>query len=284
MERSFYLLIDSSITLCYFASKWIEHLGQEPGFRGILVTEERPPDTVLKQRRSFHAENHEGANDSDLVARLSELYRPLDKAEEAMVRRFGAPRHSVSHYPDTQFLGKDINAETPRKWITEACSRRSPLIFSRIGCIFAPWWIEITNHQLFNCHSAVLPYARGVFALENIAARGIPEELERAAGATVHYVDSNVDTGPIIRADRIIDPFHLDSIWDLKGYCHWVASDMYTQVARQILDHPDRVPAGVAADPKCRGVNYRRVDFTAARRLEAERAYMSMKQISRGCD
>ncbi|NES69686.1 MAG: hypothetical protein F6K24_32965 [Okeania sp. SIO2D1] len=74
---------------------------------------------------------------------------------------------------------------------------------------------------MVNCHSAVLPYARGMHCIENLAIYKNINQFRQAAGVTIHYVDEGVDTGSIIRTERIVDPFCFNSIWDLKGYIYY---------------------------------------------------------------
>ncbi len=52
--------------------------------------------------------------------------------------------------------------------------------------------------RIVNTHSAPLPDFPGAHPIEDVLAAGIPE-----TAATVHYVDEGVDTGAVIRAERV---------------------------------------------------------------------------------
>ncbi len=220
MNREFYLLVDSSILCCYAVSKWIDEFSANDQFSGVLVREDRPSESVLERRRYFHKQ-YAGQKDlaEEAVEELLRLYSGVDdEAERAMIRLFGLPKYPVSFLPETVFLGNNINGENARDWMTENYPNRRPFLFSHIGQIFQPWWLEITENRLLNVHSAVLPYARGIYSIENIAAIKDADLFRKSAGITIHFIDQGVDTGPIIKAERIIDPFRFSSIWELKGY------------------------------------------------------------------
>ena len=52
--------------------------------------------------------------------------------------------------------------------------------------------------RIVNTHSAPLPDFPGAHPIEDVLAAGVPE-----TAATVHYVDEGIDTGTVIRAERV---------------------------------------------------------------------------------
>jgi phosphoribosylglycinamide formyltransferase-1 len=159
----------------------------------------------------------------------------------------------------------------------EASKESPPMIFVCATQILKSWWIEMTQSQLFNCHTAVLPYARGMYAIENIAILQDINQFRRSAGTTIHYVDSGVDTGAIIKAQRIIDPFQFNSIWDLKAYTYVMEFDLYVKTAQEILFDSQTLPAGIYPNPELLGPNFRIKDFTPEKQTQAEQSYLLMK-------
>ncbi|MGK7902298.1 MAG: formyltransferase family protein [Hormoscilla sp.] len=135
----------------------------------------------------------------------------------------------------------------------------------------------MTQSQLFNCHSAILPYGRGMYSIENIAIFEDVKKFREAVGITIHYIDEGVDTGPIIRSQRIIDPFQFDSIWDLKAYSYLLEFDLYVKTAQEILADSQTIPAGIYPNPELQGPNYRMKDLTLERQRQAEKSYLLMK-------
>ena len=281
MKRDFYLLIDSSILCCYAVSKWIEIFSDNPHFLGVLVREDKPSDDVLKQREDFHSQ-YAGQTllTTEITNTLFDLYKGMDsEAERAMINMFGLPRHSVSSAANTIFLGKNINGKHARQWMTDNYSDSRPFIFSHLGQIVKSWWLDLTGgDRLLNVHSAVLPYARGVYSIENMAATQDENLFRKAAGFTIHFIDKGVDTGPVIRTERLIDPFRFNSIWELKAYTYMVGYHVYADVAKHIIFNIDTTSVGTRGDPSLQGDNFRANQMNEAQKHLAEEGYLAMKQ------
>ena len=130
---------------------------------------------------------------------------------------------------------------------------------------------------MFNCHTAVLPYARGMYAIENLAINKNINQFRQATGVTIHYVDEGVDTGSVIRTERIVDPFRFDSISDLKGYLYVTEFDLYVKTTQDILNNNETIPTGIAPDPKLLGPNFRIKNLTQEKQIQAENSYLWMK-------
>jgi phosphoribosylglycinamide formyltransferase-1 len=143
--------------------------------------------------------------------------------------------------------------------------------------LLEPWWIELAQSRLLNCHSAVLPYARGMHAIENVAASKNIEAFRKAAGVTIHYIDAGIDTGPIIRAERMTDPFRFDSLWEFKGHLYRTGIEWYIKTVRDIIGSTDTEPAGMIPSADLKGPNYAKKHFTEDKRRQAEAGYLWMK-------
>lgn len=276
-EPPFYLVVDACVIGTFLVSAWLDRFGDHPRFAGVAVREDRPDPGVLRARRALHAE-HGGSRalDPGLVDELLRLYPYFDEAERAAVATHGLPRATVSQREDTIFLGPRINGPSARSWLEQACRETQPWLFSNLGKIVAPWWVELTGSRMLNVHSAVLPHVPGYYAIENVAAEGEVEAFERGAGFSIHYIDAGVDTGGLIRVERIVDPLRFDSLWQFKAKVYVTSFRHYLRVAEDILDGA-AVPAGVRPDPGPRGRVWRKRDFTLERRAQAERAYLEMK-------
>jgi len=278
-QRAFYLLTETSIICSYLISKWIKAFESNPKFQGILVKEEIQPTKVIQARKSFHTRYAGQKSLSDKMYReLMDLYPNLDRTEKAMIERYGISQYSTTEHPKTIFLGDNLNGVYAKNWLREAAQYSPPLIFVCVSQILKPWWIEIAKSQVFNCHSAILPYARGLYSIENMAIFKDIDKFKQAAGITIHYIDEGVDTGSIIRTERIIDPFRFDSIWELKGYTYVKEFELYVQTTQEIVENDETIPAGVPPDPKFLGPNFIAKNFTQDRQRQAEEAYLLMKK------
>lgn len=285
MSKNFYLLVDSGFHYCYLTTKWIQSFGNISSFKAILIRENKPSESLILQRNDFHKKYSGQTELTDSVFKeLDELYPAMSKdpgitkLNRAFIQLFGVPEYSITSYPNTIFLGEDINGDPAREWVENNCSQNPPLFFSKIAQVCKPWWIEATKSRLLNFHTAVLPYARGIYSIENIAALKDIEAFREAAGATIHFIELELDTGPIIAVERITDPFRFNSIWEVKAYIIGTGYDLYADVAKRIILKPGTFPAGVAPVPSLRKYIFYRKDFTPVKLRQAEEGFLAMKK------
>jgi phosphoribosylglycinamide formyltransferase-1 len=64
--------------------------------------------------------------------------------------------------------------------------------------ILSPYFVEKYRNRIFNIHPAILPAFKGENAIERAYKRG-----NKLTGVTVHFVDEQVDHGPIILQERL---------------------------------------------------------------------------------
>lgn len=281
--KRFYLLTNSSIYSSYLVSKWIDTFETVEGFQGIIVKEEHQPQSLLDARKEFHNRYFSLTSSFNLdfsskecCHQAIEMYASFDKTEQAMLEKYGVPKYSATGCDKTIFIN-NLNSDEAREWLEDVSQESPPFIFVCASQVLKSWWIDLTDGHLFNCHSAVLPFARGMYAIENIAIKEDIEAFKEAAGTTIHYIDKGIDTGPIIRAQRIQNPFQFRSIWELKAHSFLLGFDLYVKIAQEIVMDSETTPAGVVPNPELLGPNFLRKDFTAERQEQAERAYLSMK-------
>ena len=64
--------------------------------------------------------------------------------------------------------------------------------------LLTPWFVERWNRRLINIHPSLLPAFKGLNTHARVIAEGAQDH-----GATVHFVVSELDSGPIIAQERI---------------------------------------------------------------------------------
>jgi len=278
-RRGFYLLTENTFESCYFVSRFITALGHSSRFLGVLIAEPPPPPDLLLEREQFHSRHHRVYDWNEKLDQMwSRLYQPLSPAGRRMIEAYGLPRYPNSQHDHTIFLGSDINTASARHRMEDLLridNRR--WLVTYLPRMIQPWLIELAHSQVLNCHSAVLPYARGLHAIENIAASRDIDAFRTAAGITIHYIDNGIDTGPIIRAERIVDPFRFDSLWDLKGHLYHTGVTWYIRTVRDIIESDDTVPAGIIPSAALKATTYYKTDFTPKKARQAETGYLWMK-------
>jgi phosphoribosylglycinamide formyltransferase-1 len=68
--------------------------------------------------------------------------------------------------------------------------------------LLSPWFVKQFPHQILNIHPSLLPAFPGLEAQQQAFAYGV-----KVAGCTVHFVDEELDHGPIIvqKSVRVLD-------------------------------------------------------------------------------
>lgn len=277
MAIKFFLLTETNFHASYLVTEWMNQFAGIPEFMGIAVRAHAEPQGVRALRESLH-QQFQGQHELPeiILQKFREVYPGLNKSDQAMIKLFGVPAHAVTASPETNFLGADLNHRNVKQWLSEVSQTAHPFFFIFLDQLLAPWWIDITRSQIMNAHSAVLPYARGMYAIENIALRQDIDYFRLAAGCAIHYIDTGIDTGPIVKRKNLDNPFAFDSIWEVKAASFSCAFDLLVQECRTMLE-TRQIPRGTAIDPKLRGPNFNSRDFTEEARGKAEEGYLKMK-------
>lgn len=100
----------------------------------------------------------------------------------------GIPAVAVDHtaHPDKPAFERAMTAELERRGVEIVCLAG----FMRL---LSPWFIERWRDRLINIHPSLLPAYRGLHTHARALADGCS-----VAGCSVHFVRSEVDTGPVI--------------------------------------------------------------------------------------
>jgi phosphoribosylglycinamide formyltransferase-1 len=281
MPLDFFLITEPRLQSSYLVNMWMNKFGNCSALKGLIIRDHQIPEKQRTTKESFHQQYQGQKNlNQEALGVLYKIYPNLSKTELAMINTFGVSPHSATYAANIIYRGDDLNTLQCNEWLTEICSNfNTPFFFIFIDQILAPWWIEITHSRIINSHPAVLPYARGMYAIENIAISQNREHFCKAAGATVHYIDAGIDTGPIIRAEQFLNPLSFDSIWEYKAKACGLAFELLIRVAQELLGAVDHLPVGTFADRNLRGPNFKSGDFTPEAWEKAERGYLSMKAL-----
>jgi phosphoribosylglycinamide formyltransferase 1 len=276
---SFILLTENTFCASYLVDKWFRVFGDVPTALNIGIRAEPQQARLLVRRDTFHHQQ-KGRKLLDKAAEreLLDLYPNISETDLALIRAFGIPGRPAA-CDSVVYLGRDINGPESFGWLSSITRGRRPVhVFVSLCRLLAYWWMTKANGRIYNAHSAVLPYARGMFAIEQVAATGDIDHFRNAAGATVHVVDEGVDTGPIVRRERLVDPFGATSIWECKARSFILGFDLLLEVAENVAS--DRVlPSRMPEPPEeaFGSPEFRRRDFGADRKAAAESGYLMMK-------
>jgi len=129
-----------------------------------------------------------GELDAEIVAVISN-YPNLER----LVKRFEIPFHTISH--------EGISREAHEAQIIEQISCYNSLdyiLLAKYMRILTPWFVEHFTNKVINIHHSFLPAFIGANPYKQAYERGV-----KIIGATAHFVNNNLDEGPIIAQDVI---------------------------------------------------------------------------------
>jgi phosphoribosylglycinamide formyltransferase-1 len=112
------------------------------------------------------------------------------------------------------FVSRVKDYATREEWdaaLTEACARHTPDLVVSAGFLklVGPRFLAEFGGRYVNTHNALLPAFPGMHGPRDALAYGV-----KVAGATLHFVDGGIDTGPIIAqvAVPVLDDDSEDSL------------------------------------------------------------------------
>jgi phosphoribosylglycinamide formyltransferase 1 len=94
--------------------------------------------------------------------------------------------------------------------------------------LFRKPFFDYYGGRIVNTHSAPLPGFPGARPIEDVLAAGVAE-----TAATVHYVDEGIDTGPVIKAERV-PVWPEDTIETLRARVQAVEHRLLPEVVREL--------------------------------------------------
>jgi formyltetrahydrofolate deformylase len=109
-----------------------------------------------------------------------------------LVRKFGVPFHCVSH--------EGLTREQHETAMLKEVSRYAPeyIVLAKYMRILTPAFVDRFPQRIINIHHSFLPAFTGAGPYRQAFERGV-----KIIGATAHFVNSGLDTGPIIAQDVI---------------------------------------------------------------------------------
>ena len=101
--------------------------------------------------------------------------------------------------------------------------------------ILGPTFVNAYDHRILNIHPSLLPRFRGLQAQHQALEAGVSE-----AGCTVHFVDTGVDTGPIIQQAKV-EVYPDDTVHTLSERILQEEHRIYPNVVRLFCEDALRV-------------------------------------------
>ena len=145
--------------------------------------------------------------------------RALDRAERARI--------SSAVFDAAEYASREERDVALAEWLR---SRGVELVVcAGYMHLFRAPFFDYYGGRIVNTHSAPLPEFPGAHPIEDVLAAGVPE-----TAATVHYVDEGIDTGAVIRAERV-PVLPGDTVETLRARVQAVEHRLLPEVTRSLL-------------------------------------------------
>jgi phosphoribosylglycinamide formyltransferase-1 len=133
----------------------------------------------------------------------------------------GVETIAVSHraYPDREAFDRAVVAELEKRKVDLLCLAG----FMRL---LSPWFIKRFRNRIMNIHPALLPSFPGLHGQKQAVEHGV-----KVSGATVHFVDEELDHGPII-IQRAVEVRDDDSEVSLSERILKIEHQVYPEAVR----------------------------------------------------
>jgi phosphoribosylglycinamide formyltransferase 1 len=127
---------------------------------------------------------------------------------------------------------RDVPREEIERELLERLSPYSPELIVMAGFmrILSPVLIDAYRGRIINIHPSLLPKYPGTRGIEESYASNDAE-----AGVTVHLVDYGLDSGPILRQERI-ERIEGESLESFEERIHTLEHRVYPEVVLRILE------------------------------------------------
>jgi phosphoribosylglycinamide formyltransferase-1 len=149
-----------------------------------------------------------------------------NRSDAPALARAGAVGIPSGVFPLDQHVSREERDGTMADWLTDHGVRW--VVLAGYMQLLRPSFLERFPERVINVHPALLPDFPGTHAIEDALAAGVQE-----TGATVHYVDEGVDTGPVIVQERVAVQ-EGDTVDTLRARIQAVEHELLPRVVREL--------------------------------------------------
>ena len=165
-----------------------------PQNSSVKVIEPKKKNIIIMATKELHALGdilirHEAG---ELEANILAVVSNYDKLE-SLVRKFDIPYVTISH--------ENLEREAHESKIIECISSYKDvdyIVLAKYMRILTPMFVETFEDKIINIHHSFLPAFIGANPYKQAYERGV-----KIIGATAHFVNNNLDEGPIIAQEVI---------------------------------------------------------------------------------
>jgi phosphoribosylglycinamide formyltransferase 1 len=153
------------------------------------------------------------------VASNNTKAQALDRAAKAGIE--------AGAFPSVEFGSRERRDEELAEWLAER-DVELVVLAGYMRLLTAPFLERFPG--ILNVHPSLLPAFPGAHAVEDALAQGV-----KVTGATVHFVDAGIDTGPIVLQEAV-EVHEDDTVETLHARIQAVEHRLLPQAVRLFLD------------------------------------------------
>lgn len=145
-------------------------------------------------------------------------------------------RAKKAQVPSTCFSPKEFASKTEYEQaiLEELANREIDLIvLAGYMRIVGEGLLSTYENKMINIHPSLLPNFPGLHGIRDAFEAGVKE-----TGVTVHYIDRGVDTGPIIRQEKVMIEKE-DTLATLEQKIHQIEHQIFPEVIANIVNMGD---------------------------------------------
>jgi formyltetrahydrofolate deformylase len=163
---------------------------------------------------------------NELNANIKAVIGNYDRLQE-LTEKFGIPYHTIGH------LGK--NRADFEQELMETINPYKPdfIVLAKFMLILSPDFVSNYTEKIVNIHHSFLPAFIGANPYKQAYQRGV-----KLIGATAHFVNNNLDEGPIV-AQKIIPVDHEYTVKGMVEAGHEIEKSVLFNALKLVLE--DRV-------------------------------------------
>jgi phosphoribosylglycinamide formyltransferase 1 len=149
-----------------------------------------------------------------------------NRADSRALRRAAGAGIDTAVFALEAYESREARDTTMAAWLEERGARW--IVLAGYMHLLRPVFLDRFPGRVINVHPALLPDFPGTHAIEDALAAGVSE-----TGATVHYVDEGVDSGPVIVQERIAVETG-DTVETLRTRIQAVEHELLPRVVREL--------------------------------------------------
>jgi phosphoribosylglycinamide formyltransferase-1 len=151
-----------------------------------------------------------------------------NRSDAPALARAGVAGIPAAVFPLDQHASRDERDAAMADWLIARGVRL--VVLAGYMHLLRPSFLERFPERVINVHPALLPQFPGTRAIEEALAAGVQE-----TGATVHYVDEGIDSGPVIVQERVAVQED-DTVESLRARIQAVEHKLLPKVVRELCE------------------------------------------------